>query len=139
MKPDAQNESGRWLEQARRDLSDAQYLAQGARHNLACFHCQQAAEKALKAYLYASGADEVRGHSVAELCDDAAQADSTFRDLRKQVAALDRHYIPTRYPNGLPGGIPADAFDERDSAQAIERARLVLDFVSERIASSSAP
>lgn len=138
MKPDPQEEGKRWLEQARRDLSDAEYLAQGGRHNLACFLCQQSAEKALKAYLYARGAEEVRSHSVTDLCSAAARLAPAFGDLREKVMALDRHYIPTRYPNGLPGGIPADAFNGEDSAQAIGKARLALDFVAERMGSAPA-
>lgn len=40
------SEADRWLEQARRDLDDARYAAQGKGWNLACFLAQQAAEKA---------------------------------------------------------------------------------------------
>jgi len=54
-------EAARWLEQARRDLDDAEFAASGSRWNLACFLAQQAAEKALKAYLYACGAEAVWG------------------------------------------------------------------------------
>ena len=38
---------------------------------------------------------------------------------------LDRFYIPTRYPNGLPGGIPKGAFTERDTAAALAAAEAV--------------
>jgi HEPN domain-containing protein len=103
-------EAERWLEQARRDLGDARYAAAGSRWNLACFLAQQAAEKALKAYLFSRGAEAVWGHSVAELCQDAAAHDAEFEAIRAEAAALDQYYIPTRYPNGLPGGIPADAY-----------------------------
>jgi HEPN domain-containing protein len=58
-------EAQRWLEQARRDLDDAEFAASGSRWNLACFLAQQSAEKALKAYLYWQGAEAVWGHSVA--------------------------------------------------------------------------
>lgn len=102
-------EAARWLEKARRDLDDARFAASGSRWNLACFLSQQAAEKALKAFLYARGAEAVWGHSVAELCQEAAAHDAAFGALRVEAAALDQYYIPTRYPNGLPGGIPADA------------------------------
>jgi len=45
---------------------------------------------------------------------------------------LDKYYIPTRYPNGLSGGIPAEAFDEDDARKALEMARGVIDFVKKR-------
>ena len=77
---------------------------EGERFNLACFLSQQAAEKALKAFLIANK-KEPWGHSVAELCETASMKDSDFRNIKKHAATLDIYYIPTRYPNGLPGGI----------------------------------
>ena len=122
-------EAERWLEQARRNLDDARYAAAGSRWNLACFLAQQAAEKALKAFLYGRGAEAVWGHSVAELCVDAARHDRAFDDLRAEAGALDQYYIPTRYPNGLPGGIPADAYTQADAERALARSAAVIDAV----------
>lgn len=39
---------------------------------------------------------------------------------------LDRFYIPTRYPNGLPDITLAAAFDEADAASCQERAEKIL-------------
>jgi HEPN domain-containing protein len=125
-------EAARWLEQARRDLDDARYAAAGARWNLACFLAQQAAEKALKAYHYARGAEAVWGHSVAELCQEAAAHDGAFADLAGEAAALDQYYIPTRYPNGLPGGIPADAYNRADGDRALALCARVIDPAGDR-------
>lgn len=113
------SEAARWLAQARRDLDDARFAASGQRWNLACFLSQQAAEKALKAFLYAQGAEAVWGHSVGELCRDAAAHDPRFAELGAETAALDQYYIPTRYPNGLPGGIPADVYTRVDADRAL--------------------
>lgn len=131
MRPDAIEEGARWFTQALHDLDDARYARAGNRHNLACFLCQQAAEKALKAYLYAQGQTLVIGHSAARLCRDAETHDPSFRGLRERAAPLDKYYIPTRYPNGLPGGIPAEAFDANDADRAIELATGVIRFVEE--------
>jgi len=127
-------EAERWLEQARRDLDDAEFAASGARWNLTCFVAQQAAEKALKAYLYHRGAEAVWGHSVAELCRDAAAQDPAFGPLGVEAAALDQYYIPTRYPNSLPGGIPADAYRRDDGERALALCRAVLSQVGQRVA-----
>lgn len=131
MQPDPVAEGRRWLDQARQDLSDARYLREGDRHNLACFHSQQAAEKALKAFLVLRELEDVWGHSVAELCERAAVFDPAFADLERDGAKLDRLYVPTRYPNGLPGGLPAKAFDREDADAGIERATAILDAVTE--------
>lgn len=132
MKPNELNEGKRWLDQAEEDLDDAKFALSGKRFNLACFMAQQSAEKALKGYLYFKGAEEIWGHSVAELCKDASSFDKEFESLKRKAAPLDKYYIPTRYPNGLPGGIPSEAFDEDDAQKAISLAESVLLFVKER-------
>jgi HEPN domain-containing protein len=125
MQPNLEHEADRWLDQALRDLDDARYNRDGNRFNLACFVAQQAAEKALKSYLMAMGT-EPWGHSVAELCADAGRLDPDFAELHAQVAPLDKFYIPTRYPNGLPGGIPAEAFSREDADSAVDLAARVI-------------
>ena len=116
----AVHEGRRWLRQAEEDLDAARGSAEVlGKHYLACFLAQQAAEKALKALFYARGAVSVRGHSVAELCTAAEPFDPAIAALRPRLAKLDRYYIPTRYPNGLSGGHPFEAFDAGDSADAV--------------------
>jgi HEPN domain-containing protein len=133
MKPSPRDEGDRWLRQAKQDLDDAQYARDGGRFHLTCFLAQQAAEKALKAYLYARGQTLVLGHSVARLCQDASVLNAEFADLKKKAAPLDKYYIPTRYPNGLPDGIPAEAFDAVDAERALELTKLVIAFVQARM------
>jgi HEPN domain-containing protein len=123
-----------WLRQAEHDLADAEYAAAGARHALACFLCHQAAEKTVGGYLLARGAEQVWGHALADLCEDAMAFEPAF-DLLKSVAALlDKHYLGARYPSTLPGGVPAAAYDAHDSVRALEIARDVRRFVAERLA-----
>lgn len=98
--------------------------------NLACFLSQQAAEKALKAFLCLEGNQLVWGHSVAELVDDATSADASFEALREKGSLLDRFYIPTRYPNGLPGGIPSESFNAKDPQEAMLAAKDIIDTVA---------
>lgn len=127
----------RWLSQAEHDLDDALFVVTGGRHGLACFLSQQAALKAVKALLLASGAEAVRGHSVAELCKDAATLDTTFEPMIKLGANLDKYYIPTRYPDSLPGGIPAEAFDAWDAEKAVMTARTIISHVQTLIPAST--
>jgi HEPN domain-containing protein len=99
------DEAGRWLETSRGDLETARILKAAGRWAHACFHAQQPVEKALKALWYAKDLDPW-GHSAQRLFDDLAAASAeTHRgvaDLSIQAAEIDRFYIPTRYPNGLP-------------------------------------
>ena len=129
MKADAAAEGARWMRQAERDLEDAGYLQEGARYNLACFMGQQAGEKAVKAYLYSHGAEDVWSHSLADLCEDAKILNRMFDVIKSLAILLDKYHDLTRYPHFLPGGIPAEAYDGTDAERAIYIAGEVISFV----------
>ena len=63
------------------------------------------------------------------------QLDKSFDVIKSVAMLLDKYYHPTRYPTGLPGGIPHQAYDQVDSARALEIARDVLQFVATRLSS----
>lgn len=132
MRPDPIEEGRRWLLQAERDLDDAIFCLNGGRYNLACFLAQQASEKALKAFLYAKGEERIFSHSVADLLKRAIKHDKEFERC-KNASVLDKYYIPTRYPNGLPGGVPYEAFDEVDAKRAIELAKKLIEVVKMKL------
>jgi HEPN domain-containing protein len=119
----------RWLRQAREDLRWTRHLAEQGAYHLACFLAQQVAEKALKAFLYAQGQEIVLGHSVERLCGAAATFDPRFTTKARSWSVLDGYYIPTRYPNGLPGGIPADVYTQQAADSAVELASEAVGFV----------
>jgi len=116
-------EARRWLAQAESDLAFAEVGVREGFFAQACFICQQAGEKALKALHYRRGARIVLGHSLAELLHDLLSDHPDLGDLRDAARQLDQYYIPTRYPNGLPGGVPAEAFTPRQAAEAVAYAR----------------
>lgn len=79
------------------------------------------------------GAEEAWGHSAAELCKDAEEFDKDFSKIREDAASLDKYYIPTRYPNALPGGIPSEIFDQKDAEKAISQAERVINFIKSKM------
>jgi HEPN domain-containing protein len=122
------DEGLRWLAQARADLRAAEGSMRAASHEWACFQAQQAAEKALKA-LWLGNGFEPWGHSVLRLIDD--YPDESVRlgslvALRSAAKALDKLYIPTRYPNGLPDLSPFEVYTDVEAQAAIAAARSVL-------------
>ena len=131
--PDFHAEGARWMRQARQDLQDAVFASDGGRFNLACFLSQQAAEKAVKAFLYHRGAEDIWGHSLIDLCEDAKLFELYFDTIKSEARQLDKYYEITRYPHHLPGGIPSEAFDQIDAERAMELSQLVLDFVAPRL------
>ena len=50
-------------------------------------------------------------------------------DLLRYARELDRHYIPSRYPNAHPSGTPHEAYDEETSERALNAAERVIAFV----------
>jgi HEPN domain-containing protein len=120
-------EARRWLETAHEDLEAAQALMECGKFSHSCFFSQQAGEKALKALWFLLGEDPW-GHSVqrliAELPD--ARAREQMEALLEAGALLDRYYIPTRYPNGLPDLTPGQVYFKRDAESCHESARQLI-------------
>jgi len=133
MKPQPRSEAERWLAQARSDLDFARVGLREGFFAQACFQCQQAAEKALKAIHYLGGARFVPGHSLVELLASLVDGDPPLASLDGGARRLDQLYIPTRYPNGLPGGVPADVFSREQAAEAIDQASAFVEAASARL------
>lgn len=127
------DEGRRWLEQAEEDLKWTHHLVREGAYHIACFLAQQVAEKALKGFLYAQGREIVLGHSVERLCHDAAQYNAVFAVHAQRWAILDSYYVPTRYPNSLPGSIPAKVYTQEAAAEAVQLAEEVVTVVKERL------
>lgn len=120
-------EAKRWISQSRADLRAAEASKAAGSHEWACFQCQQAGEKALKAVWLAAGHDPW-GHSVLRLIEEYPEPvlGEQLRACIEQARLLDKLYIPTRYPNGLPDLTPAEVYGETDAVAAIAAARAVL-------------
>ena len=118
---DSPGEARRWLKQAQADLAAVATLRAGGHHATACFHSQQAAEKALKAVLYRAGARSVLGHSLQDLARQCEAHDPSFATIADPARLLDQYYVAARYPNGLPPpAIPSETYTA-DQAQAADR------------------
>lgn len=76
---------------------------------------------------YLEGARFVFGHSLVELLEALVDRHPAMAALRDAARQLDQYYIPTRYPNGLPGGVPADVFSRSQAEQAVSHARRFLE------------
>jgi HEPN domain-containing protein len=135
MRKDILEDAKRWLIHAWDEFNDACDLKERKRYYLALFHFQQSAEKALKAYFYqlTSSQEVFFTHSIYELIDALCKYDDEFKKIRV-ATKLDEYYIPTRYPNGLPGGIPSRFFkDEKEADEAMELAKMVIDMIKRKM------
>lgn len=133
MRKDSKTEALRWFTQAEEELKDAKYLMEAKRYYLSLFLCQQSAEKALKAFIYMYEEDSIFSHSVTTILKLANSIDPDFKTL-EGANRLDDYYIPTRYPNGLPGGIPAQYYADPDEVKrALIWSEKIINLVREKL------
>lgn len=121
-----------WLRQAHSDLAMAAYANDGGFHAQACYHCSQAADKALKALLLALDQEPERTHSIERLLSALESLGIATAPLRQlPLKPLQRMTTASRYPDG--DEAPVDLFDERDGAMALEVARAVVGFADRQL------
>ena len=137
MQPEWLEEAEDWLAIADLDLLSAQRLMDGdpTLTGNATYHAQQAAEKALKAYIVARGRALPRTHALIVLLSECEEEDESFSSLRSQAIALNPYATRFRYP--LVGDLlqPEDA----EAIEAIEYAAAIVTTTRERIASLPVP
>jgi len=125
-------EAIRWLTTAEDDNDSAVILKENGKFAHSCFHAQQAGEKALKAVWYFADADPW-GHSIKKLIEDLNSVDfklyQKLKSYTRMGMVLDRFYIPTRYPNGLPDITPDVAFTDEDADTCITYSKKIIDEV----------
>lgn len=120
-------DSARWLRQAKADINAARGSLKNRNYEWACFQSQQAAKKALKALWYYYSFDPW-GHSVLKLILDFPKNDigELLKPLINKAKELDKLYIPTRYPNGLPDLTPSEVFTNEEATKAIESSESII-------------
>jgi HEPN domain-containing protein len=119
-----------WLRYAEEDLEAAEAFSArpGFAPRVACYHAQQAAEKALKAVLVAEGRDPILTHDLHVLHDLVAPETRTAA-ITVDLDALSRWHIQGRYPGDWSEATPEDA------RAAIGAARSVVEAAREDVGS----
>ena len=90
-----------WIIKADHDLGTAKitYLHIPEYQDTIAFHCQQAVEKYLKAYLYHLEISFIKTHDLIYLLDLISQKDSLFQDYYNKASSLQNYSVQLRYPN----------------------------------------
>lgn len=123
-------EARRWLLQALRDLKAARDSANSENYEWASFQAQQSAEKAVKALLHGLGVG-AWGHSLVELLE--ALKGQGSEEVMVYARELDRHYIPSRYPNSYESGYPAMYYDKETAERAIDYCEAIINWARKRL------
>jgi HEPN domain-containing protein len=122
-----------WFRQAEADLRHARHALEDGDYEWSCFAAQQAAEKALKALFQRLGMD-AWGHTLTALIGNLpVETILPSKTLINYARILDKHYIPTRYPNGFASGAPTDFYTEGEANEAIHYAEAILEFCRDQI------
>ena len=114
-----------WLTKSERDLKVAWVLFKNEESLLdaVVYHCQQSAEKSLKAYLTYKNTTFRKTHDLDVLIDLCCQSEASFQELKDGADILTPYATEFRYP----GDVIEPEISEAEEALAI--ASLVLDFV----------
>lgn len=118
-----------WINKAEKDLLTA-------KHELSfpdvvtesvCFHCQQAVEKYLKAYLIFLGISFAKTHEIGELITKCEKKDKDISVFKEEADKLTDYAIEIRYPD--------DWYEPtlNEAKEAFTIARKIKEFIQNKI------
>jgi HEPN domain-containing protein len=115
-----------WIEKADADLRVAEQLAAEAALNVRIreivgFHCQQAAEKYLKALLTRHAVEFPKTHDIQALLGLAQQIDPVSVEAMRDADWLSPFGVLIRYPGDAPEMLVGDEEKALDLARLVKR------------------
>lgn len=119
------NKTVNWLDFAEEDLLWAKASLDDKIYRGACFAAQQAAEKALKAYLNAKGVRIFKIHDLVALNQACVKQDSNFAKLEEACNLISPYYLSTRYPDVA----QFEEYSEKQAQGVIKQADKIVKFV----------
>jgi HEPN domain-containing protein len=116
-----------WLIRARNDLANAEFIAEHRADLLdtVVYHCQQAAEKALKGFLVSEDLTIPKTHDVGRLVQSASASSPAFAQLQSIADAITPFATEFRYPSDDEAPMPSI----QQGAEALAAARRIYSFV----------
>lgn len=114
-----------WLRKADADIAVAEQLLpnEATFLNAVAFHCQQAAEKYIKAFLVWYEIDFPKTHDLEELLDLVETSNRDLAASLRDVIVLTLYGVELRYPGDRPDATPDEA------REAVKLARQVRDAI----------
>jgi HEPN domain-containing protein len=123
---DKNTELEQWFIRADEDLKSAEYLATmhyPRPEGIICFHCQQAAEKYLKGFLFQRDVEFPKTHDLIRLLELCENADNQFSTILPKCNTLNRYSVIPRYPDEI-------EITAEDTNNAIRYAKEIRDFIA---------
>jgi len=117
-----------WVSKAEGDFTTASRELRARKspnYDSACFHCQQCAEKYLKAVLQENKKHIPKIHYLLELMALIMKFDTSYEFLRADLETLENYSVRFRYPG---------EFAEKEEAKAAyQAAKVVREFVRQKL------
>lgn len=125
-------ETVRWMKLAEMDYGVAEHLFKTyypKPYEIICYHCQQAAEKAIKSIIMSGGAKGglPKLHDLSFLLNQIKNTVKIEEKYYDYADALTPYGVSIRYPNEL-------FLEERHAQKALEMAREILTWAKENVA-----
>lgn len=118
-----------WFDKAEKDFLTAQHelTFEDAVKESICFHCQQAVEKYLKAYLIFLEINFPKTHEIGELIGLIENVDNNISQLKNEADKLTDYAVEIRYPD--------DWFEpnQNDVTEAINITQQIREYIKEKI------
>ena len=124
-----ENDVKEWMRFADMDVLSANHLNEiqyPKPLEIICYHCQQAAEKMLKALILAYDGDLQKTHDLVLLTDELSQFINFSEDVLNSAASLTPYGVKIRYPQEL-------NIEECHVSKALVDMKIIYDFVANKI------
>jgi HEPN domain-containing protein len=117
-----------WFGFAEKDIASAKFLLdmRPVPLEIVCYHCEQAAEKALKSYLIYKDSEPLRTHDLKLLCKICSDMDQSFIEISQCCINLTPYGVQPRYPFEI-------EINDNDMQKAIADADQVLIFIQKKL------
>ena len=118
-----------WLSFAKEDLDTAKALLSGEYlfNRSICYHCQQSAEKDLKAYIIYLDLPLSKTHNLIKLVDQIKDLDNEVIGLQNDVAVLTDYIVTARYPDD------SEPITDEESKLALEVTERINNYIKSKI------
>lgn len=117
-----------WVTKAEGDFATASRELRARKspnYDAVCFHCQQCAEKYLKAVLQENDKHIPKIHNLIELMLLCEEIDSSFEMLRADLVTMERYSVHVRYPG--------EVAEKEEAQSAHAAAGIVQAFVKQKL------
>ena len=91
-----------WIQKAENDLLNIEnnLKSDTIPFDTICFHCQQVAEKYLKAFLVGNNIEFPKTHDLVEIIENCCiNIIPAFKDIKQEAAILSDYGVTPRYPD----------------------------------------